>query len=243
MRRIAVLAVLAAAVAILYAAPADARGLYKGTGRISKRTLYNPFAVRLNGTIGWAGAYRAKGADYFYSPGYPGVVSYSVGDWQFGHYVGGGLEFNLGSGASIEPYGLYRVIEDPNDYRVIQGDRLPLAPGASSAIYRNVESRAYAAGANLRFYKNWQGGAAYMGLGGGYVRGEATWDSTGDTPIRRETQQDSGDFHLLAGLDFHLSSLSIGFEAGWRWSGLSDFNEFDGGFLGARAGIMFGEGD
>ncbi len=242
MRRIAVLAVFVTVVACLCAPPVEARGLYKGHGRISKHPLYNPFTVRLNGSLGWHGAFRAKDVEYFNRPGSPGSLIYSVSDWQFGNYFNGGLEFNLGSGASFEVYGLYRVIEDGDYYRIIEPDRRPLAPGPSSTLYRNIESKVYAAGANLRFYTNWNGGAAFLGLGGGYAHGEAIWESADELQTQGSSQQDSGDFHLMTGLDLHLAFLSLGFELGWRWSGLEDFNEFEGAFLGARAGIMFGDG-
>lgn len=236
MRRVAILAVFVTVVACLCAPPVQARGLYKGSGRITARPLYNPFSVRLNGAVGWHGAYRAKTEDYYDQPGTGGSVSYGWGDWKFGYYGSAGLEFNLGGGVSLEPYGLYRTIEQTDNYRAI------ITP-TGSALYQSVDSKVYGAGANLRFYKNWDGGAAYMGLGGGYAHGEATWELEGNLSGPVYTEQDSGDFHLMAGLDLHLSMLSVGFELGWRWSGLDSFNEFEGAFLGARAGIMFGPGD
>ena len=242
MRRTFLFAVFIAAVVLLYAPSTHARGLYKGHGRISPRVHDNPWSVRLNGTLGIHGAYQAT--DSPYDPGFI-VPADRWSDWKFGTYGSGGLEFNLGKGWSIEPYGLYRRIGDNRNFRAFS------TIAATTGLYRSIDSRVYGAGVNFRLYKNWRGGAAYLGTGGGYAHGEAEWaevlsaqESTSQSDGSRFTQQDSGDFHVMAGLDFHpASALSLGFELGWRWSGLDDFNEFEGGFAGVRLGLMLGDGD
>ncbi len=243
MRRIFALAALVAVVGIVCASSAQARGLYKGHGRIVPHSLYNPWSVRVNGVFGIQGAYQATAVSY--DPAYL-VPLYRWSDWKFGYYGQGGIEFNLGKGWSIEPYGLYRRIDDVDNYRIFYSP-----PLGTNESFRSVDSRVYAAGVNFRIYKNWKGGAAYLGIGGGYAHGEAEWTPLLGAEVTATanggsllTQQDSGDFQLLTGLDFHPAAvLSLGFELGWRWSGLSDFNEFEGAFGGVRVGFMFGDGD
>lgn len=242
MRRILVLAAVVAAMAVVYAPSAQARGLYKGHGRISPKVYYNPWSVRINGALGIHGAYQATTVRY--DPGYI-VPVYRWSDWKFGYYGSGGIEFNLGKGWSIEPYGLYRRIDDQNNFRIFS------TPSTGTASYGSIDSRVYGAGVNFRIYKNWRGGAAYLGTGGGYAHGEAEWAEWRDVQETVPqvngsvfTQEDSGDFHVMAGVDFHpASALSLGFELGWRWSGLSGFNEFEGGFAGVRLGFLLGDGD
>ncbi len=240
MRRTIIFAAALAVAGIFCVSSVQARGLYKGHGRISPRTLHNPWAVRINGAFGFQGAFQASST--VYDP-VTTVPVYSFSDWKFGYYGTGGIEFNLGQGWSIEPYGLYRRITDPNNIRVFA------TAGSGLQSFRNIDSRVYGAGVNFRIYKNWRGGAAYLGVGGGYAHGEAEWASL-RTEIAPPSsagsviQQDSGDFQVMTGVDFHVATaLSLGFELGWRWSGLDGFNEFEGGFGGARVGFMFGDGD
>lgn len=242
-RRMVVRATVLLAFLCLSASLSLARGLYKGDGR--RTHLYyhpqgNPWSVRLNGAFGGHGAYRAWDARdqplYIGAPGgYYSTYGLSYSDWKFGYYGYGGIEFNLGHGLSLEPYGLYRSIETP--YNVMYG----YVPSLGPTHFDSLDSQVYGAGFNLRAYRNWFTGAAYLGFGGGFAHGEAHWLSQG-TGQRITSRQDQGDFHLLSGIEFYASrSLALGVELGWRWSGLDGLNEFDGGFVGARMGVMFGQ--
>ena len=220
-----------------------AHGLYKGDGRrtmLLHRPQGNPWSMRLNGAFGAHAAYQAR--DSRNLPRYLGVPggyysSYPLGfsDWKVGYFGYGGIEFDLGRGLSLEPYGQYRSLDSPHNLKLVY------TPLLGSSYFQSLDSSVFGAGVNLRAYRNWFTGAAYLGLGGGYAHGEAHWlvDGTGE---RVTSRQDGGEFHLLSGIEFYTDeSLALGVELGWRWSQLDGLNQFDGAFVGARLGWLFGQ--
>jgi hypothetical protein len=237
MRRMVTVVSFVVLASFLLPISATAHGLYVGQGRISRHILQIPWSFRLNGSFGFHGAYRGLDVrDYppVLGPGGGYVGDLGFSDWRYGHYGSAGVEFNLGRCLSLEPYGLYRQLDSYHNLRVI------FDPTTGSQVYQSIESKVYGLGANLRLYKNWHDGAAYLGFGGGWAHGDASWFLTSpDVPISR--QKDAGDFHLLTGIDYYAEeSLSLGLELGWRWSGLDEFNQFDGPFAGLRVGVLLG---
>ena len=242
-RRIVMGASVVLALLCLIVTLSAAHGLYKGDGRRTQllhRPLGNPWSMRLNGAFGAHGAYQARDSrELPLSVGAPGryYPPYQVGfsDWKYGYFGYGGIEFDLGHGLSVEPYGLYRSLETHHYLKLID------TPPLGASYFNSLDSRVYGAGINLRAYRNWFTGAAYLGMGGGYAHGDAHWLEQG-TGRRFTSQQDGGEFQLLSGIEFYANeSLALGVELGWRWSQLDGFNRFDGGFVGARMGWLFGQ--
>lgn len=225
---------------ITIADSADARGLYKGHGRRGVSFAADvPWSARLNLSGGFHGASDGLANDGFYAYGGPYGFQggwYDYDFWRLGGYVQGGLELALQGGFSMEPYGLFRRVEDTDVYGIV-----PAQGGSYLPARDHLEIEAWGLGMTIRRYATPGSGSAYWGVGGGYVNSTAKrWHSeNGVRTFEFEDQDEAPEAHFLVGFEARaLPSLSFGVELGYRYAWLEDASDFSGLLLGARVGIL-----
>jgi hypothetical protein len=214
--------------------------LYKGHGRRSAYfTPEAPWGARLNLSGGFHGAAYGLADDGFYAYGGPYGFQggwYDYDFWRMGGYAQAGLELALLNGFSMEPYGLFRRVEDTDTYAVV-----PAQGGYYYEARDHVEIEAWGVGMTIRRYAEPGGSSAYWGLGGGYVNSTAKrWHSEGGALVFEfEDVDEAPEAHFLVGFEARaLASLSFGLEIGYRYAWLDDATDFSGVLLGARLGIL-----
>jgi hypothetical protein len=227
---------------------ASAWGLYKGNGRHHSKealeALAHPWQARLNLSGGLHGASDALGDGYRYVYPY-GYGSYghfyNYDFWRLGGYVQAGLEVRLQNGFSLEPYGMFRKVDNTDKSR--PGMHGYGAGGAFASIRDHVDIEAWSGGLTLRRYAEPWYGSAWWGAGGGFVHSKsARWEwSYGSPPAYKLDHQDNApEVHFVVGWEANmLPSATIGLEVGYRYTWLDTFDDFSGLILGARVGLLF----
>jgi hypothetical protein len=218
---------------------ADARGLYKGHGRRSgSLSTAVPWSGRVNLSGGFHGASDGLRDDGYYAYAGPyglGGGWYDYDFWRLGGYAQVGLEVALQNGFSLEPYGLYRKVDDTDRYLVSAGG------GSYAPVADHVDIEAWGLGMTVRRYITPGSNAAYWGVGGGYVHSEShrTQHEYDAQTFALDDEDEAPEAHFLVGFEARaMPSLAFGVELGYRYAWLDDVSDFSGVILGARVGIL-----